>query len=211
MSTASREAVDARIVAAGGDPDAITLVAVTKGMPSDVAVQAVADGFRDLGENYAQELLAKSALVDDEIRWHFLGRLQRNKVRHLVPHVALWQSVDRGSVAAEIAKRAAGASVLVQVNISGEEQKGGCPREGAEALVDECRALGLEARGLMAVGPTGPAEDAREGFRWLRAEVDRLGLEICSMGMSGDLEVAVQEGTTMLRLGTALFGPRPPR
>ena len=203
------ETVHERIEDAGGDPAAITLVAVTKGMAPEVAVQAAADGYRDLGENYAQELLAKAALVGGDVRWHFLGRLQRNKVRQVAPHVALWQSVDREPLVAEIAKRAAGAAVLVQVNVSGEEQKGGCDPEGTAALVDAARAVGLDVQGLMAVGPTGPPEAARDGFRWLRAEVDRLGLTVCSMGMSADLEVAVQEGTTMVRLGTALFGPRP--
>lgn len=203
-----------RIARAGGDPSAVTLVAVTKGFPGDVALAAAEAGLADLGENYAQELLAKVATVDAagrHTRWHFLGNLQRNKVRALAPHVALWQSVDRASLGAEIAKRAPGASVLVQVNLSGEAQKGGCSRQDAPALVEALGAAGLDVRGLMGVAPAGPPESAREGFRWLRSTVDRLGLRVCSMGMSGDLEVAVQEGSTMVRVGTSLFGARPPR
>ncbi len=203
-----------RIAAAGGDPAAVTLVAVTKGFGPELAAAAAAAGLTDLGENYAQELVAKVATVEaagHDVRWHFLGNLQRNKVRALAPHVALWQSVDRASLGAEIAKRAPGAAVLVQVNLSGEEQKGGCRRDEAPALVEDLVSAGLEVRGLMGVAPAGPPDDAREGFRWLRSTVDHLGLTVCSMGMSGDLEVAVQEGSTMVRVGTGLFGARPPR
>lgn len=200
-----------RIAAAGGDPDAVVLVAVTKGFPPTLAVAAAEAGLMDLGENYAQELVPKVeavALSGAAPRWHFLGRLQRNKVRHLAAHVTLWQSVDRASLGAEIARRAPGASVLVQVNLSGEEQKGGCAREEAAPLVATLTEMGLAVEGLMGVAPAGDPEDARPGFRWLRAESDRLGLSVCSMGMSADLEVAVEEGTTMVRVGTGLFGPR---
>lgn len=203
-----------RIAAAGGDPTAVTLVAVTKGFPADVAVAAARAGLVDLGENYAQELMAKVDAVaagGHGARWHFLGNLQRNKVRILAAHVSLWQSVDRAPLGGEIAKRAPGASVLAQVNLSGEAQKGGCGRDELPELVEALVAAGLDVQGLMGVAPAGPAESAREGFRWLRAEVDRLGLSVCSMGMSADLEVAVQEGSTMIRIGTGLFGARPPR
>jgi pyridoxal phosphate enzyme (YggS family) len=204
-------AIRERIAAAGGDPDAVVLVAVTKGFPPTLAVAAAEAGLMDLGENYAQELVPKVEAVAQSgatPRWHFLGRLQRNKVRHLAAHVTLWQSVDRASLGAEIARRAPGASVLVQVNLSGEEQKGGCAREEAAPLVATLTEMGLAVEGLMGVAPAGDPEDARPGFRWLRAESDRLGLSVCSMGMSADLEVAVEEGTTMVRVGTGLFGPR---
>lgn len=205
-------AIRERIAAAGGDPDAVVLVAVTKGFAPTLAVAAAEAGLMDLGENYAQELVPKVeavALSGAAPRWHFLGRLQRNKVRQLAAHVTLWQSVDRASLGAEIARRAPGASVLVQVNLSGEEQKGGCTREDASPLVATLTEMGLAVEGLMGVAPAGDPEDARPGFRWLRAESDRLGLSVCSMGMSADLEVAVEEGTTMVRVGTGLFGPRP--
>ena len=140
--------------------------------------------------------------------WHCIGRLQRNKVRTIAPLVELWQSVDRLSLAAEIARHAPGAAVLVQVNVSGAEQQGGVAPTQAPAVVEGCRDLGLEVRGLMAIGANGPAEAARPGFRALRELADRLDLPERSMGMSADLEVAVQEGATLVRVGSALFGPR---
>lgn len=200
-----------RISAAGGDPEAVVLVAVTKGFGPEVALAAAGAGLADLGENYAQELVPKVAALDAaglSPRWHFLGRLQRNKVRLVAPHVSLWQSVDREALGREISRRAPGASVLVQVNLSGEEQKGGCGRDEVSPLVEALEALGLDVRGLMGVGPADDPDATREGFRWLRAAVERRGLAVCSMGMSGDLEVAVGEGSTMVRVGTGLFGPR---
>jgi uncharacterized pyridoxal phosphate-containing UPF0001 family protein len=126
----------------------------------------------------------------------------------VAPFVSLWQSVDRLSLASEIARRAPGAEVLVQVDVSHEAAKGGCPASFVPAMVEGCRDLGLVVRGLMAVGPMGPPELARAGFRALSSLADELDLRERSMGMSDDLEVAVQEGSTMVRLGTALFGPR---
>lgn len=199
----------ARIADAGG-ADRVRLVAVTKGFGPEVVAAAVAAGVDDVAESYAQELVAKAAVVDVP-RWHFVGRLQANKVRALAPTVALWQSVDRPRLVDEVARRAPGASVLVQVDVTGEPSKGGCPPAEAPALVEAAAAAGLEPSGLMAVGPLGPPEAARPGFRALAALADRLGLAERSMGMSADLEVAVQEGATMVRVGTALFGPRPPR
>ena len=208
------EEIRHRIAVAGGDVEAVRIVAVTKGFDAGAVRAAVAAGVVDIGENYAQELVAKA----DELRtggttvsWHFLGRLQRNKVRAVATVLALWQSVDRLELAQEIARRAPGAAVLVQVNISGEAQKGGCEPDDAPALVDAARTAGLDVRGLMAVGPSGTPEDARPGFRALAAMARRLDLPELSMGMSDDLEVAVQEGATIVRIGRALFGPRPPR
>jgi len=202
-------AVRARIADAGGS-GRVRLVAVTKGFGPEVVAAAVAAGVDDVGESYAQELVAKAAVVDPP-RWHFVGRLQVNKVRALAATVALWQSVDRARLVDELARRAPGAQVLVQVDVSGEPSKGGCPPAEVPALVERAAEAGLEPRGLMAVGPLGPPEAARPGFRALVGLADRLGLAERSIGMSGDLEVAVQEGATMVRVGTALFGPRPPR
>ncbi|MGE3619328.1 MAG: YggS family pyridoxal phosphate-dependent enzyme [Acidimicrobiia bacterium] len=205
----------ARIAATGRDPAEVTVVAVTKGQPAAVARAAVEAGLADLGESYAQELVPKAeALLDDPpagppARWHFIGRLQRNKVRQVAPFVGLWQSIDRLSLAAEVARRAPGAEVLVQVNATGEEAKGGCRPELVGPVVEGCRDLGLVVRGLMAVGPTGPPEQARPAFRAVRELADRLDLDVRSMGMSGDLEVALDEGATMVRIGTALVGRRP--
>jgi len=201
------EQVRGRIAAAGGDPDAITLVAMTKGFGPDAVRAALAAGLDRIGENRAQELRAKAAEIDGA-QWHFLGRIQRNKVRGLAPLIVLWQSVDRAEVGEEIARRAPGASVLVQVNVSGEPQKGGCAPADTPGLVDRLRTLGLDVQGLMAIGPTGPPEAAREPFRALAAQARTLDLDHLSMGMTEDLEVAVQEGATMIRVGRGLFGPR---
>jgi pyridoxal phosphate enzyme (YggS family) len=198
-----------RIAAVGGDPSAVTVVAVTKGFGPDAVTGARDAGLGDVGENYAQELVVKAGAAPG-LRWHFLGRVQRNKVARLAPLVALWQAVDRPAAGEEIARRSPGAAVLVQVDITGEPQKAGCDPAGAPALVDRLADLGLEVRGLMAVGPAGPPEAARDGFRRLRALTAELGLAECSMGMTDDLEVAVEEGSTMVRVGRALFGPRPP-
>jgi PLP dependent protein len=201
-------AVRARIAGAGGE--GVTLVAVSKGFGPEAVAAAVAAGVEDVGESYAQELVAKAAVVAPP-RWHFVGRLQANKVRALAGTVDLWQSVDRPRPVDERARRAPGATVLVQVDVTGEPSKGGCPPADVPALVERAADAGLEPRGLMAVGPLGPPEEARPGYRALVGLADRLGLAERSIGMSGDLEVAVQEGATMVRVGTALFGPRPPR
>jgi len=200
-----------RIDEAGGS--GITIVAVTKGFGPDAIDAAAAAGLNDVGENYAQECMAKLAEVTAEPcpRVHFIGHIQRNKVRRLVGLVDVWQGVDRVEIGREIAKRAPGAEVMVQVDLSGEETKSGCPPGEVEGLVAEMGDLGLQVTGLMGIGPLAEPEAARSGFRSMRRMVDELGLRECSMGMSGDLEVAVQEGTTMVRVGTDLFGPRPPR
>lgn len=215
VAVAARVAVvRERIAAAGGDPGAITLVAVTKGFGRDVVDAAVAAGLTDLGESYAQELVAKLdaapvAAPHGDVRWHWVGRLQRNKVRAVAGVVDLWHSVDRAELGAEIAKRAPGAAVLAQVNTSGEEQKGGCAPGDVPALVADLRAEGLVVRGLMTVAAAGGPDVARPCFRRLRTLADDLGLAERSMGMSDDLETAVSEGATVVRIGSALFGARP--
>jgi pyridoxal phosphate enzyme (YggS family) len=197
-----------RMAQAGGD--GVTVVAVTKGFGPEVVEAAVAVGLDDIGENYAQELLAKLAgLGEVRPRVHFIGRLQSNKVRSLAGVVDLWQSIDRASLVEPLAKLTPPANVLVQVNVSDEPGKGGCAPGDVAALVARLREREVVVEGLMAVGRTGPPESARPGFRLLRALVDDLGLTTCSMGMTDDLEVAVQEGSTMVRVGSALFGPRP--
>jgi hypothetical protein len=204
------ERLRGRIRQAGGEK--VEVLAVTKGFDRSAVEAALAAGLTDMGENYAQELLEKASVSSPsgiEPVWHFVGRLQRNKVRKLASIVRLWQSVDRLAVGREISQRAPGASVLVQVNASGEPQKGGCAPEAAGELVEELASLGLEVRGLMAVGPTGPPELAREPFRRLVSLADDLHLPVRSIGMTDDLEVAIEEGSTMVRIGRALFGPRP--
>jgi pyridoxal phosphate enzyme (YggS family) len=202
-----------RILSAGGDPAGITVVAVTKGFGVDAVEAALAAGATHVGENYAQELVAKAEALPATATptWHFIGGLQRNKVRALVPHVALWETVDRASLGAEVAKRAPGAKVLVQVNISGEEAKGGCAPEATADLVAELGGLDLEVTGLMGVAEAADEAVVRSQFARLATLRDDLGLAELSMGMSADLEWAVAEGATIVRVGRALFGARPPR
>ena len=189
---------------AGRDPGEVTLVAATKTVDV-VRVQQVVDaGVVDVGENRAQELLTKTAVVG--ARWHFLGQLQRNKVRQLAAWVSCWQSVDRLELGVEIARRAPGARVLVEVNVGDEPQKGGCAPAAVPALVDALRGEGLDVAGLMAVPPHG--DDPRRWFARLREQAEALRLAELSMGMTDDFEVAVEEGATMVRVGRALFGPR---
>ena len=191
----------------------VDLVGVTKGFGPEAIDAAVAAGHDAIGENYAQELLDKRSTIErlrPEVQ--FIGRLQRNKVRQLVDLVDVWCSLDRASVVEEVAKRASGARVLIQVDTSDDPAKGGCELSEVATLVDLARERDLSVLGLMTVGPTGGSADAtRAGFREVRALVDRLGLSVCSMGMSADLDIAVQEGSTQVRVGTALFGPRPIR
>jgi len=210
----ARRAADLRLRverAAGGR--AVEIIAVTKGFGPAAVVAAIHCGFTAVGENYAQELLAKAASLptDQQPQWHFLGRLQRNKVRALAPVVDLWQSVDRIELIDEIAARAPGARVFIQANLSGEAHKGGAPLADVADLVTHARAVGLRVDGLMGVGPQGAPEEARSGFRAVVALADELGVRHRSIGMTEDLEVAVEEGSTMVRVGSALFGPRPPR
>ena len=201
--------VRARIRDAGGGEE-VAVLAVTKGFGPDAVAAAVAAGCPAIGENYAQELLAKrEAVLTTGARVHFIGQLQSNKVRQLAGLVDVYESVDRASLVRELARRAPGARVLVQVAAGDDAGKGGAPIGEVPALVEASGEAGLDVVGLMTVGPTtGGAEAARPGFRAVRALVDRLGLVVCSMGMSGDLEVAVQEGSTEVRVGTSLFGER---
>lgn len=207
---ANLDAVRARLRdAAGPTAERIRIVAVTKGFGGDAIEAARQAGLDDIGENYAAELLEKWV---EGPRWHFLGAIQRNKVRSLAAKVDLWQGVDRIAAGREIARRAPGAAVLVQVNLAGDPERNGCSFEEAPALVEELQGEGLDVRGVMGVAPDGPPDTvARPLFRRLAQLAADLGLPEVSMGMSGDVEVAVQEGATMVRLGTALFGPRPPR
>lgn len=203
--------VRARIDAVGGA--GVRVLAVTKTHPLPVIESAVAAGVEALGENYAQEIRDKSVALDTArsagVEVHMIGQLQSNKVRMVVGRVDVVQSVDRASLARELARRSPGQRVMVQVGVAAEPGKGGCAPSDVEALVDECRRLGLVVDGLMTVGPTsGDPMGTREAFVTTRRLVDELGLTECSMGMSGDLEVAVAEGSTMVRIGTALFGSR---
>jgi pyridoxal phosphate enzyme (YggS family) len=198
-----------RVAASGGDPERVRIVAVTKGFGPDAVRAAQQAGLADVGENYAQELLAKVPDSPEGIRWHFLGPVQRNKVRRLAPKVAVWHGIDRSAAAEAVAAAAPGSEVLVQVNVTGDPGRPGCPPAGVAELVAHVRHLPLDLSGLMAVGPAAVGDGSRECFRWLAERAAELGLRELSMGMSDDFEIAIEEGATTLRLGRVLFGPRP--
>ena len=201
-----------RITLAGGTN--VALVGVSKTFGSEAWRFAKVAGCDAVGENYAQEVVQKAGEVAlaDRLPVHFIGQLQSNKIKQLVGIVDVWQSIDRLALLTEIAKRTSrsGTQLLLQVNVTGEGDKGGCTPAQVGELSCAARDLGLEVLGLMAVGPTN--EDpivTRSAFRMLRTLVDEHGLQQCSMGMTGDLEIAVEEGSTMVRVGSALFGNRP--
>ena len=187
------------------------VVGVTKGFGAEAVLAAVEAGLHDIGENYAAELESKApAVTSSEVVWHFLGAVQRNKVARLAPIVGLWESVARAEEGARIARFAPGAKVLVEVDTTGVAGRNGCPPSETGALVGDLRAEGLDVRGLMTVAAPGEGA-ARTAFERVARLADELGLEERSMGMSDDLEAAVASGTTMVRVGRALFGERPPR
>ena len=193
---------------AGRDPAEIRLVAATKTQPVRVIAEVLAAGVRDLGENRAQELVAKAPeLAPLDPVWHFIGRLQRNKINQLAPWVSCWQTVDRVELAEALAARVDSTTVLVEVNVGAEPQKGGCGVQEVRPLVDHLRDLGVSVVGLMTVAPAGV--DPRPAFASLRTLATSCELAELSMGMSGDFEAAIGEGATIVRIGTGLFGMRP--
>lgn len=181
---------------------------MTKHFPPEVAAAAIAAGLDLLGENYAQELLAKAeALSGTAARWQYLGKIQTNKVARLAKVVDCFQGVGRLKEAEAIARHRPGAGVMLQVDFTGRDDRGGVAPAEVPALAAQLRDLDLDLRGLMTVAPVESAA-ARRAF----LEVDRLCAELeipeRSMGMTDDLELAVEAGSTMLRVGRALFGPR---
>jgi PLP dependent protein len=203
--------IRAEIERAGRDPDDVTIVAVTKGFGVDVCRDAVSAGMTILGENRVQEALAKMAEVEGAT-WHLIGHLQTNKVKVAANHFALIQTLDSMHLAEALARHNPDQQVLVEVNVAREPQKSGVAPEHAVELVAGASRL-LDVKGLMAMGPSqGDPTPTFEELRKVRdLAQERLGraLPILSMGMSGDYELALRAGSTMLRLGTALFGPRP--
>ena len=215
---AVRDRVSAAARRSGREASDVTIVAVTKTWPADVAVAALRAGVTDLGENRAQELAQKRAVIDEPARWHFVGHLQTNKVRR-VAGVALIHSVDRFGLGEAIARRAVEMDivqeVLIEVNVSGEASKHGVAPERTVALAEELLALdGLRVRGLMTIPPLPEnPESSRPHFAQLvqlRDELQRVAPEAkdLSMGMTRDFQVAVEEGATIVRIGEAIFGPR---
>jgi pyridoxal phosphate enzyme (YggS family) len=211
MSLAARiDAVRGRIErAAAGRP--VTLCAVSKTHPPEAIREAAAAGLTVFGESYAQELSGKrQALADLALAWHFIGHLQRNKVKDVVG-VALIHGVDSLGLAETIDRRASGRQdVLVEVNLAGEGSKSGVAPAALDPLLEALAGLArVRCRGLMCIPPLG--EDNRPRFRALATLARAHGLPELSMGMSDDYEVAIEEGATIVRVGTALFGERPPK
>lgn len=217
---ANVERVRARMAAAaeraGRRPGDVLLVAVSKTVEPERVKAAVAAGVPALGENRVQEAREKIATLGHPVPWHLVGHLQTNKVKDALALFDVIQSVDRLDLARELDRRAAPGrlvDVLLEVNVAGEASKGGvAPAEVAAALEAMAGLPRLRVRGLMAVPPAvDRAGEARPWFRTLRGLAERHGLADVSMGMSGDFEVAIEEGATIVRVGTAIFGPRPPR
>ena len=221
---ANLDSIQKRIAAACGRagrcPDSVTLLVVTKSQPPEVVQAAAKLGLIVFGENKVQEAKAKIPLCPGKLRWHFIGHLQSNKCRDAVELFEMIQSVDGLPLAREINRRAEQAAkrmpVLIEVNVAGEASKFGYQPERLLAELKELNALPrIEIHGLMTVPPWSPeAEDSRPHFRRLRELKERaeavLGAPLphLSMGMSGDFEIAIEEGATIVRVGTALFGPR---
>jgi pyridoxal phosphate enzyme (YggS family) len=205
--------------AVGRPADDVLLVAISKAFPAGECLEAVAHGVTDLGENRAQELREKHAILGDRARWHFVGPLQTNKVRIVVGSTALIHSVDRLEVAEAVARRAVrlgiSQDVLIEVNLSGEKAKHGVDASSAAALVERVAALdGIAVRGLMTIPPLpDKPEDSRPYYKHLAALRDETAELIpeaveLSMGMTRDFDVAIEEGATIVRVGEAIFGPR---
>ncbi len=206
----------------GRSPDSVRIIAVTKTHPASLVQQAIDAGLLDLGESRVQELLAKSPQIQSPVRWHMIGHLQSNKVRKIVGLVDCIQSIDSLDLADAVervaAERGLTVQVLVQVNTSGEESKFGCSPEHAEGLVNgvaqlpHLRVLGLMTLGKLSADP----EEARPGFAQLRELSQTIqarnrpgvSMQVLSMGMSSDFEIAIEEGANWVRMGEILFGPR---
>ncbi len=219
-------AVEARVEAAcrraGRDRQDVTLIAVSKTKPVEMIRDLMELGVTDFGENHAQELVTKTEEIDSPLHWHFIGHLQRNKVKYVVGRACLIHSVSSLRLAREIEKecekKGVEMPVLIEVNIAEEESKSGISAEEAVTLVKQTAELPhLQVRGLMAIAP--PVEDPEENriyfrqMRELRDEIAKMGLpgvdmQELSMGMTGDFETAIEEGATMVRVGTAIFGER---
>jgi pyridoxal phosphate enzyme (YggS family) len=212
--TAVLQRVGAAAGRAGADPDAVTLVAVSKGRPIEAIEELYDAGHRDFGENRPEELAAKAPRLPDDIRWHMVGTIQRRKAAAAAEHAVLIHSLDRDSLARRLSGLDRSPPVLVQVNLAGEAQKHGVVPEAVGGLIELARGLGLDVRGLMLIPPVPSVpEDSRRWFVGLRELRDRLaavhvGLDELSMGMTDDFEVAVEEGASIIRVGRAIFDPQ---
>lgn len=209
--------IDSAARAAGRDPASVQLLAVSKTKPASAVREAFAAGLRDVGENYLQEALTKQqALSDLPLIWHFIGPIQSNKTKAIAEHFDWVHSVDRLKIAQRLSEQRPGhlppLNICLQVNVSGEDSKSGCAPAELPALAQAVSALpGLRLRGLMAIPePTEDRAEQEAAFATLRQLQEQLGLglDTLSMGMSHDLEAAIAQGATWVRIGTALFGAR---
>ncbi len=214
--------IEMAAIKSGRKPEDITLVAVSKTVESQKILRAIDEGITELGENRVQELTKKYDIINRDCNWHLIGHLQTNKVKYIVEKVKLIHSVDRYNLAVEINDRAKKIgkeiNVLVQVNISGEQTKFGVAKNEARQLIRQIAGLeNIRVRGLMTIAPfASNSEAVREVFSGLRKlsidiekeNINNIGMEYLSMGMSNDFEVAIEEGANMVRIGTALFGER---
>lgn len=216
---AVRERIARACERAGRAPDSVQLLAASKFQDAAAIRAAYQAGQRAFGENYVQELAQKASELRDlsDLRWHLIGRLQTNKVKDVVRLGCTVQTVDSQRLCAALGQRAQAAgqrlSVFLQVNISDEPQKAGVAISELPQLAAAARASGvLDVRGLMTIPrPTEDERELRAAFRRMRELAGELGVAELSMGMSDDLEIAIEEGATLVRVGTALFGPRPPK
>lgn len=214
--------IDAACVKAKRNPEDVTLITVSKTKPVALLKEAYDAGSRDFGENKVQELLDKIPQMPEDVRWHMIGHLQRNKVKYIVDKVFLIHSVDSLRLAEEISKEAVKkqveVNILVEVNVAEEESKFGTTTEEAIALVESISKLpGIHIKGLMTIAPYVEDEESnRIFFRKLkqlsvdieRKNIDNISMNVLSMGMTGDYRVAVEEGATYVRVGTGIFGER---
>lgn len=206
-----RARVDTACAKAHRSPSEVTLLAVSKLQPAAAIREAYAAGHRDFGENYAQELRDKAAELADltELRFHAIGPLQTNKAKYVAKAATAFHALDRLDVAQELSRRrTAPLTCFVEVNVAGESSKSGVAPEEVRAFVDQVRALpNLDVQGLMTLPPL--EQDPRPHFRTLRELAKTLSLPQLSMGTTADFEAAIEEGATIVRVGTAIFGERP--
>ena len=217
------ERIENACIRCGRDPSEITLIGVTKTHGADMINEGIAAGLTDIGENRVQEIIEKYDKIDKNAKIHLIGHLQTNKVKYIADKVAMIHSVDSIKLAKEISDRAVKCGrvmdILIQLNISGEESKSGIKPESLDELLEQIKDLkGVFVRGLMTIPPieTGDMTLGREIFRKLnkiyidkRAKIyDNIKMDVLSMGMSNDFEIAVEEGSTMVRVGRAIFGER---
>ena len=214
--------IEAACKRAGRDRSEVTLIAVSKTKPVEMLEEAYETGIREFGENKVQEMMDKYEVMPKDIHWHMIGHLQRNKVKYLMGKAALIHSVDSLRLAEEISaqsvKHEVTTDILIEVNIAGEETKFGTDREEAIALVEAAAKLpNIHICGLMTIAPfVENPEDNRKYFQRIsrlsvdvkEKNIDNVDMRILSMGMTGDYEVAIEEGATMVRVGTGIFGAR---